>query len=121
VLSHYTARGETLFYVDGKLAGKVNERLEPTRFVVGGSAGAAGPGPKQADYKDVFLFRAALNAEEVAEINRGTILKGSLEVYSPLNDAQFVANTTVENRAQSLTGLRVGTDRIVHGEDSATN
>ena len=33
VLSHYTARGETLFFVDGKLAGRVSERLEPNRFV----------------------------------------------------------------------------------------
>src|SRR6185436_5990301 len=36
VLSQFTARGETLFYVDGKLAGKVAERLQPNRFVLGG-------------------------------------------------------------------------------------
>jgi len=30
------ARGETLFFVDGKLAGKTSERLQPNRFVLGG-------------------------------------------------------------------------------------
>src|SRR5262249_17813478 len=35
VLSHFTARGETMFFVDGKLAGRVSERLEPKNFVVG--------------------------------------------------------------------------------------
>ena len=53
VLSHYAARGETLFFVDGKLAGSVAERLEPTRFVIGGPASAQGIRPPgQADYKE---------------------------------------------------------------------
>src|SRR5439155_1068261 len=41
VLSHYTARGETLFFVDGHLAGKTSERLEPTSFALGIGANTA--------------------------------------------------------------------------------
>ena len=37
LLSHYTARGQTLLFVDGKLAGSIDERLEPTRFALGGT------------------------------------------------------------------------------------
>jgi hypothetical protein len=49
------------------------------------------------------------------------MLKGSLEVYSPLTDADFKADGTVENRAQSLTAFKVGRDAIVHiDETSAT-
>ena len=110
VLSHFTARGETLLFVDGKQAGRVAERLEPKNFVVG-SAG---------DFKDLFLYRAALNADEVAAMHAGKLLKGSLEVYSPLTDAAFKAGGTVDNRAQSLTAFTVGTDRIVHAEESAS-
>ena len=122
VLSHYTGRGETLLFIDGKLVGKAAERLEPSRFVIGGPGGSAGaaPGPKQADYKDVFIFRAALNADEVAALTQGKIFQGSLEIYSPLNDAQFTSGATVENRAQSMTGLKVGSDRMTHVEDAAS-
>ena len=129
VLSHFTARGETLLFVDGKPAGKAAERLEPTRFVVGGPGAAqtgvgadpqVRPGPRQADYKDVFLYRAALNADEVAATNQGKMLKGSLEIYAPLTDAEFKADSTIENRAQSLTALKVGSDRIVHVEEGTS-
>jgi hypothetical protein len=108
VLSHFTARGETMLFVDGKLAGRVAERLEPKNFVVG----------NRGDYKDLFLYRSALNADEVAALHAGKMLKGSLEVYSPLTDADFKADGTVENRAQSLTAFKVGRDQIVHMDET---
>ena len=121
VLSHFTARGETLLFVDGKLTGKVAERLEPNRFVVGGpGATGAAAGPKQADYKDMFLYRAALNADEVAALHAGKMLKGSLEIYSPLTDNDFKGDSTIENRAQSLTALKAGRDRIVHMDEGTS-
>jgi lysophospholipase L1-like esterase len=107
VLSHYTARGETLFFVDGKLAGAVAERLEPKRFGLGGV---------QADYRDLLIYRAALNADEVAALEGGRLLQASLEVYSPLNEAQFRAGDAVENLAQSLTSAKVGTSGVLHIE-----
>jgi lysophospholipase L1-like esterase len=110
VLSHFTARGETMLFLDGKLAGRVAERLEPKIFVVG----------NRGDYKDLFLYRSALNADEVAALHAGKMLKGSLEVYSPLTDADLKADGTVENRAQSLTAFKVGSDRIVHAEETTS-
>ena len=119
VLSHYTGWGETHLYVDGKLAGKVTERLEPNRFVIGGPGAATGPaGPKQADYRDLFIFRSAINADEVAVLTAGKVLQGSLEVYAPLNDAEFVADGSVENRAQSLATLKIGRDRIARMQET---
>lgn len=113
VLSHYTARGETLFFVDGKLSGKVSERLEPKSFTLGGTM--------QADYKDLFIFRSALNADEVAALHEGKLLQASLEIYSPLNDMKFPNGSTAENRAQSLTALKIGTSRITHMTEAAKN
>jgi lysophospholipase L1-like esterase len=119
VLSHYTGWGETHFYVDGKLAGKVTERLEPNRFVIGGPGAATGPaGPKQADYRDLFIFRSAINSDEVAVLTAGKVLQGSLEVYAPLSDAEFVADGSVENRAQSLATLKIGRDRIARMQET---
>jgi lysophospholipase L1-like esterase len=104
-LSHYTARGETLFFVDGALAGKTNERLETTRFALGGSA----------DLKDLMIYRSALNPDEVAALHGGMLLQASLEVYAPLADAKVKAGTPLENRAQSLTAAKAGAG-IVHIE-----
>jgi len=100
VLSHYTARGETLFFVDGHLAGKTSERLEPTSFALGGAG--------QADFKDLLIYRSALNADEVAALDRGALLQASLEVYAPLTDSPLTPGVAVENRAQSLTSAIVG-------------
>ena len=110
VLSHFTARGETMFFVDGRLAGRIAERLEPKKFVVG----------SRGDYKDLFLYRSALNADEVTAMSQGKFLKGSLEIYSPLADAEFKADGTVENRAQSLAAFKVGSDRIVHTDETTS-
>jgi len=122
-LSHYTGWGETHLYVDGALKGKVTERLEPKQFVVGGPGSTGGAaGPKQSDYKDVLVFRSALNADEIAVLTSGKILQGSLEVYAPLTDAAFMANGITENRAQSLATLKIGSDRITPAVDtSSTN
>ncbi len=125
VLSHFTGLGETYLYVDGKLTGKVAERLEPNRFVIGGpgsgpGGGAAPAGPRQADYKDLFIFRSALNADEVAVLADGKLLQGSLEIYAPLTDAEFASNGSVENRAQSLAALKTGAERIVRVDDAGS-
>ena len=118
VVSHYTARGETLFFVDGTLAGTTTERLQPNRFVLGGPGGIAGAAtpeaPRQADYRDFFLFRAALNADEAAALHTGKMLQASLEIYAPLADAQFLANSTLENRAQSLSMFKLEVGRVAH-------
>ena len=98
--------GDKRCSVDGKLAGHVSERLEPNRFVVGGV---------QADYKDLLIYRSALNADEIAALESGRLLQASLEVYSPLVEPQFRSGGTVENLAQSLTAAAaVGAGSVQH-------
>jgi lysophospholipase L1-like esterase len=95
VLSHYEARGETLLFIDGKLAGKTSERIQPKRFTLGG--------PRDGEYKDLFIYRSALNADEAAAMASGTLLQASLEIYAPV---------LAENRAQSLSSLKMDPGRI---------
>lgn len=117
VVSHYTARGETLFFVDGQLAGHTPERLEPTRFVVGGpGAGGRAAAPGQADFKELMIYRSALNADEAAALAHGTLLQSSLEVYAPLADVRFQRDAPLENRAQATTAAKVGDGTIAHVE-----
>ena len=118
VLSHFTARGETLLYIDGKLGGRIAERLEPRSFVIGGPGGAGIPAaPRQADYRDLLIYRAGLNEDEAAALHQGQLLHASLEIYSPLDEGEFKAGSIVANRAQSLTALKVGSDRVTRGTD----
>jgi len=105
-VSHYTARGETLFFVDGVLAGTAAERLEPKLFSLGG--------PRGADFKDLLIYRSALNADEIAALESGRLLQASLEVYSPLADEEIRSRSSVANLAQSLTSAKVGTGGVVH-------
>jgi lysophospholipase L1-like esterase len=106
LVSHYTARGESLFFVDGKLAGAAPERLEPKSFALGG--------PGESDFKDLLIYRSALNADEVAALEGGRLLQASLEVYAPLTEATFQSGSAAANLAQSLTSAKVGAGSVQH-------
>jgi hypothetical protein len=106
VVSHYTARGETLFFVDGRLAGKTAERLEPKRFGLGGAG--------EADFKNLLIYRSALNADEVAALEGDRFLQASLEVYAPLGDPQVAKGSALQNKAQSLTSAKVVSSGVEH-------
>ena len=92
-LTHYAARGETLLYVDGERVGSVTERLQPTAFMLGGTANT--------DYKDWMIHRSGLNKDEVTALHNGRLLQASLEIYSPLSGEDPIAN-----HAQSMSEPR---------------
>ena len=100
LVSHYTARGQTLLFVDGQLSGTVDERLEPTRVTLGGTTAF--------DARDFVFYRSALNPDEAAALHGGTLFRASLEVYSPLDNVEFRAGAPVANLAQSMTTAQVG-------------
>ncbi len=117
VLSHYVARGETLLFVDGELAGSVAERLQPDRFVLGGAGVAGIAAPDQVDYKDWMIHRAGLNPDEARALHAGTLLQASLEVYAPLRESAGAAGGAVENLAQSLSVVEVDTAGVTHSQN----
>lgn len=115
-LSHYAARGESLLYVDGQLIATVAERLQPESFFLGGP-GRGGRGAKaaRADYKDWMVHRAGLNSDEVTALHQGRLLQASLEVYAPLNGTH---RSVSENRAQSLSEIRIDPAVVEFGSDT---
>ena len=90
-LTHFYARGETCLYVDGALQGSVGEQLAPKTLYVGGTDAAI-------SLREVFLYRSGMNADEMAALQEGKMLKSSLEVYAPLNGS-------LDNLAQSTAVL----------------
>lgn len=96
VVSHRYAHGETLFFVDGDFIGSVKERFAPRKFTLGAK------NLKEANFKELLIYRSALNDLEVKTIGQGTLLQASLEVYAPLEEHIFNRNKSVKNLAQSL-------------------
>jgi hypothetical protein len=55
-------------------------------------------GGSPADYRDLLIYRSALNADEMAALEEGRLLQASLlEVYSPLAGMKVQPGGTVRN------------------------
>lgn len=96
-LTHYFARGITFLYIDGVLAGSVNERLTLGEVVLGNSTTPINLG-------EIWFWRSGMNAEEIAAHVSGKLMKSSLEIYSP---ADADAAETLANHAQSLNFVKI--------------
>ena len=95
VISHYQAAGQTYTYLDGKQLDKQENKSVLGEVVLGGI---------DMQVNDLMFYRSALNADEVAAIEAGKLLRSSLEIYCPLN------NDDLTNAAQSTNTItRKGT------------
>ncbi|MBN8458342.1 MAG: autotransporter-associated beta strand repeat-containing protein [Verrucomicrobia bacterium] len=114
-LSHRYATGQSLLFIDGVLKGTVSDQYIPDLFVIGGAAGAAGRAlaPLQADFQDLCVYRAAWTQDEANAQSKGALQQASLEICAPL------ADTTLENRAQSMSAMSLHTANV-SSETTAT-
>jgi hypothetical protein len=119
VLSHQYASGKTSFFVNGKLAGTLTEKLLVRKFVIGGNGNIAGmtAAPVEAGYKDLLIFRSALNIDEAKALYYDQLLQSSLEIYAPLNDMVFKSGTEAINNAQSLSKLMIQGESLISKEN----
>jgi hypothetical protein len=106
-LVHYAARGETLLYVDSEYTGSVNESLQPTSFMLGGTTATG--------YRQWMIHRSALNGDEVRALHSNTLLQASLEIYAPLG-----GDNPTENRAQSLSTIRIDVSAVRFERDTVS-
>lgn len=108
VISHRHLAGETLVFVDGRQVCVRAEKVEPNRFLLGQCLKEAET--PTASYRDLFIYRAALNMDEVGALLEGKLLQASLEVYAPLRGEKLVRNHVVNNLAQSTSKAFVSPD-----------
>jgi hypothetical protein len=72
-------------------------------------------GGSPADYRDLLIYRSALNADEMAALEEGRLLQASLlEVYSPLAGMKVQPGGTVHNLAQDLTAAKIAAAGVQH-------
>ncbi len=113
VVSYRFATGTSVFYVNGKVVGSYSCPLDFREFILGGSGNAAEPSPLEAGYKELLIYRTALNAGEVLALYYDQMLQSSLEVYAPLDDLEFRAGTFAGNHAQSMSKVLINEKKLV--------
>lgn len=113
VLGHRYATGMTTFFVNGKIAGSHSGQLDFRQFILGGSGHATQLSPQTAGYKDLLIYRSALNADEIKALYNDQLLTSSLEIYAPLDDPEFIKGTRAGNHAQSTSMLMINSSSMV--------
>jgi lysophospholipase L1-like esterase len=96
-LTHYYAWGKTMLYIDDALVNTLSEQILATNFYLNGKTDF----PTTADYRNLLFYRSAMNIDEVEALAAGSLLKSSLEIYAPLDEAETYGNK-FSNYAQSL-------------------
>lgn len=104
VLSHSYANQKTMFIVNGKLIGIVNEQIVPSDIHFGGSASFA-------ELKDLTFHRSCLNLDEAVDLYNKKFIQSSLEFYNPMTKP--IKNDKVENYAQSLSELIINKSVVI--------
>lgn len=100
-LTHYFARGYTALYVDGVLAGEVDERLTLGDVTFGDRSNTAAV----RQFSEISFWRSGMNADEMQAHHNGEMLKSSLEIYSPM---QYDSYGMLPNLAQSTNAVVAG-------------
>ena len=95
-VTHYFAQGRLLFYLDKTCVGEISTRVNAIRDVIVGDGNA----DVSRTVGEVFFWRAGMNADEIAAVVDGKLLKSSLEVYVPT-----VSATSLDNLAMSLNSV----------------
>jgi hypothetical protein len=97
-LTHRYAQRRTLFYVDTERQ-IVNERMLLRNVTIGDHKSRT----TRRHFSELFFWRSALTQDEVMALMRGSILRSSLEIYCPLDEAN---RTHPTNLAQTLNKVR---------------
>ncbi len=97
-LSYYYAAGKYVTYEDAAAVNAADcQQYALKNITINGDA----------EYADLMFYRAGMNADEIAAIEEGKMLKSSLEIYCPL------ANHSLDNLAQSTNSVEFNGSNVV--------
>ncbi|MDA3854483.1 MAG: SGNH/GDSL hydrolase family protein [Bacteroidales bacterium] len=98
-LSHYYAKGVTVFYVNDEEIGRIKEKNKVSSLSLNQN--------KEDDsvaFREWFFYRSGMNGEEIHALMQNKMLQSSLELYSPLDG---LSDSPLYNCAQSTNGLKL--------------
>jgi len=113
ILTHQFLSAETKLYINNDYLGMVNEQLEPVRISIGKHK-------SQAAYSKLFIFRGALNPEEIGMIIHNKTFHAGIEVASPLFNTDLSKNMELTNLAMSLQHAILDPDNVQNEIDELT-
>lgn len=118
-LTHYYAWGNTVLYINDEKVGELPEKLVPKKFVLGSNQA-----PDRILYRELFFWRSGMNAEEIACVNQGKMMKSSLEIYAPLGGAEPLVNLAQSTNKLKLVNAGFMVDQKLYidfGKNDGTN
>ena len=123
VVSHQWASGKTTLFVNGQLVGTTQEKLNFNTFILGGTGGEKGitSAVKEAGFKDLLIYRSALNPDEAKALFYDQLLQSSLEIYASFDDLVYKSGSNANNYAQSLSRLSINSTTITSNEELGSN
>jgi lysophospholipase L1-like esterase len=100
---------ELKIYLDGVYKKTITaQTITLTKLTVGGRDGAAST-LKNADIKDIALYRTRLTDNRIKSLHEGTISQTSLEIFSPLHDKVVSRGQNLVNLAPTSVCLTINT------------
>ena len=91
IITHYYAAKKTFVYIDGQLIRTIDGALPLDQLILSG----------RCTVSDLAFWRSGMNADEVTAWQNGHMLRSSLELYCPLNNANLT------NFAQSTNNIQL--------------
>ncbi len=99
-------------YVNGECIGKCSQPAAAVSSVLLGGSSQQAYG--NAQYKDLLIYRGALNPDEMKYIFEGGLLKSSIQLYSPLYDIIVEKGSRMINLAPSSSYVIINDDTCSH-------
>ncbi|MFC2097163.1 GDSL-type esterase/lipase family protein [Bacteroidota bacterium] len=102
-ITHSYLSNKTILYIDGIKQAVIAEQIEPIQFLVGNNS-------KNVLYRNMMIYRGALNKDEISALENGKMIHAGLEIYSLLDDTDIIKNKKLNNIAVSLANAVVEPD-----------
>ena len=107
-ISYHAEENQYIVYCNGIEIGRHTADVGVlTRLTLAGREGAEGLTLRNADFKNVLLYRTRLNAQQIKRLHEGQYLQMSLELFAPMNDKAIVPGASLNNLAATTSTLIV--------------
>lgn len=95
-ITNYYAQGVTKLYVNSTLIGETSDKIAPTKFTINND------NSKTFEISELFFYRSGMNSSEIDALVSGKMLKSSLEIYAPFNNAEDIFYNYAQSTNKTL-------------------
>jgi lysophospholipase L1-like esterase len=105
-ISYHAEDNQYIVYCNGREIGRYTADVGVlTKLTLAGREGAELKTLRNADFKNVLLYRTRLNAQQIKRLHEGEYLQMSMELFAPMNDKFIVPGSSINNLAPTNSRL----------------